>query len=118
MCDEQGHPLAPERIHRWAASAQIPGLPNKADLELAINIDPNGISHPFDLALKFDSDSAFYTHNNESVAKYGYRDPTYGFNPGTYMAIVKIRGKNTGTTTFRCRIVNRGVNEKLQITAL
>jgi hypothetical protein len=33
ICDEDGQPLMPARIHRWAASPQIPGLPQVADLQ-------------------------------------------------------------------------------------
>jgi len=114
ICDEKGTPLVPARLHRWAASPFIPGRPHQSDLQLPIDIDANGVEHSFDIAHKFDADSAFYTHNNESVAKYGYRDPNYGFEPGTYIVNVDIKGKNTAAA-FKCKITNCGVNEKLQI---
>jgi hypothetical protein len=117
ICDENEIPLGPERIHRWAASAQIPGYPSKADLDLAIDIDPNGIPHLFDIALKFQEDAEFYTHNNQSVAQQGYRDPQFRFGPGTYIAVIKIKGSNANAT-FRCRIVNPGMNRKLTVTPM
>jgi hypothetical protein len=117
ICDENGIPLGPERVHRWAASAQIPGYPSKADLDLAIDIDPNGISHLFDIALKYEEDAKFYTHNNQSVAQHGYRDPQFGFGPGTYIAVIKIKGKNA-IAIFRCRILNPGANRKLTVTPI
>lgn len=117
ICDEGGTPLAPARIHRWAASAQIPGYPSKADLELAIDIDPNSIPHLFDIALKYQGEADFYTHNNQSVAQHGYRDPHFRFGPGKYIAVIDITGRNA-SARFRYRIVNSGVNSKLSLTPL
>ena len=117
ICAEDGQPLRPPRVHRWAASPQIPGLPQVADLQLPIDIDPNGVEHRLDIVLKFDGDSDFYTHNNESVAKYGFKDPEYRFGPGPYIANIRIQGKNAAAR-FSCRIVNSGANSKLSITLI
>jgi hypothetical protein len=117
ICDENGKSLALRRIHRWAGSPQVPGFPYVADLQLPIDIEPNGISHPLDVVLKFDGDLDFFTHNNESVAKYGYRDPNYQFPPGTYIASISVSGKNV-VAQFRCRIINRGRNTKLDVQLL
>jgi len=84
-------------------------------LQLPIDIDANGIEHSLDIVHKFDGDSDFFTHNNESVARYGYKDPNYKFGPGTYLANVDIKGKNIAAT-FRCKIVNLGANNKLDVS--
>lgn len=117
ICDQYGQPLAPARVHRWAASPYIPGFPNASDLQLPIDIDANGIEHSFDVVLKFEEESEFFTHNNESVARYGYKDPNYKFGPGTYIANIDIKGKNIAAK-FRCKIVNLGANSKLDVSVL
>lgn len=115
--DEHGTVVAPIRVHRWAASPFIPGFPEKSDLQLPIDIDANGMEHSLDIAHKWEDESDFFTHNNESVAKYGYKDPNYKFGPGTYVAAIKITGKNT-SADFRCKIINRGPHSKLDIAVI
>ena len=117
ICDAGGKPMVPARVHRWAASPQNIPLPQVADSQLPIDIEPNGMEHLFDVALKFEGDSAFFTHNNESVSKYGYRDPSYGFEPGIYIAVISIQGLNT-RATFRCKIVNLGAAHKLDVQVM
>jgi hypothetical protein len=115
--DNLGKLLAPARVHRWAASPQIPGYPATADLQLPIDIDANGIGHPLDVAHKWENEADFYTHNNESVAKHGFKDPNYKFGPGKYTAEIELKGMNT-KAVIACQIVNRGPNTKLEITAI
>lgn len=105
------------RVHRWSASPFIPGFPDKSDLQLPIDIDANGMEHGFDIVHKWENEADFFTHNNQSVALYGYRDPNYKFGTGTYIAKIGIKGTNT-TAKFKCKIVNRGANTKLEISML
>jgi hypothetical protein len=112
-------PAADERLHRWEDSPGPAEVGKQADRELPLDIPPSGVEYNLDIAMKYDKDDDFYTPNNETVLRGStdWREVEFRFPPGTYIADVHLRGANVATD-LRCRIINRGKGEKLEITTL
>ncbi len=117
---ENGTPAAKERLHRWETSPGPQEVGKSADQQVAIDIPPNGVECNLDIALKYEAEDSFYTHNNDTAmwhGQSGWRDEEFKFPPGTYIAKVHLSGTNV-VTDLRCQIVNKGVGSKLEITPL
>jgi hypothetical protein len=106
------------KLHRWEHTFGPAEVGKFADLYQATDIPPNGVEVSLDIAMKYDEDECFYTPTNETATMFpDFRDTRYKFAPGVYLATIRLSGENVDTS-LRCRIVNRGKNEKLEVTFL
>lgn len=110
-----GNEACAGKLHKWEHTFGPAELGKFADLHQAIDIPPSGIEVNLDIGMKYDEDDCFYTPTNETATIHkDFRDARYKFCPGVYFASVRLAGENV-ETSLRCRIVNKGKNEKLEV---
>ena len=103
---------------RWSHTPE-PALVGGAVREIHNEIDmqPNGLAYPIDIAMKHLEDEECYAHNNESVTYEMWRHPQRALKPGKYRVRVDLRGVGANKT-FWFELHNPGRNFPPSIIAL
>lgn len=108
--------LLPERIHRWVNAPERQHHGKNADLLGQLDLEPNEFEHKLDLWMRYSGDIDCYTHTTESAMYLcdDWRDPDWKIPTGTFIARVRILGKNV-RREFAFEVVNTGIETKVKL---
>jgi hypothetical protein len=83
-----------------------------------LDIEPNGLSHPVDIAMKRREDVGCYAVNDESAAAEEFCLPRHYLEGAEFTVRVTLRGANTEQLIAEFSLKNPGIGGTISLTPL
>jgi hypothetical protein len=107
-------------LGRWAESpqrAETGRLGISLD-EVQLDIEPNGLPHPLDIAMKRVQDSSIYVVNDDNSAAPEFCLSKHELNRDEYTVRVSLRGSNTDEIVADFTLRNGGTGKSITLSPL
>jgi hypothetical protein len=115
--ERDGAPVVSDMVGRWSETDQRAETGRLGiSLESAqLDIEPNGLRHPLDIAMKDPDDSSCYAYNEDNSSGVGLRLPSRELVGEEFTVHVQLRGSNTDEISASFLLKNGGAGSGISL---